>query len=356
MAKIKLQYVHEYVDRHGKPRRYFRKDGKRWPLPGAPGSDVFMAAYQACLAGGDPSPPDGGGAGGGGKTAKLEGSFGRLVTDFYASRMFRDDLKTSSRRVYRTVLEPLVAQHGHRAVSSMTPDAAARIIERIGSEKPAMANLTRAVLRKLMNFAVKSKMILANPVVGIEPYKTGEHHTWTDIELRQYEGHWKVGTRERLAYALLLYTAQRVGDAAAMTRSHIQDNEIYVVQEKTGAELWIPIHPELELALKACQTKGFALIGKADGTPFTTSGLGGFMARAIERAGLPERCVAHGLRKAMMRMMAEGNATVKQIAGVSGHKSLREIERYTKAADQRKLARAGMDKVGTQVANGKPQK
>jgi integrase len=141
-----------------------------------------------------------------------------------------------------------------------------------------------------------------------------------------------------------------------MTRSHIQDNEIYVVQEKTGAELWIPIHPELELALKACPTKGLALVGKADGTPFTTSGLGGFMARAIEKAGLPERCVPHGLRKAMMRMMAEGNATVKQIAGVSGHKSLREIERYTKAADQRKLARAGMDKVGTQVANGKPQK
>jgi integrase len=347
MAKIKLQYVHEYVDRQGAVRRYFRKDGKQTSLPGVPGSAEFMAAYQACLSS-QPVPTP--------VTQKLDGSFGRLVADFYASRMFRDDLKPSSRRIYRSVLEPLAAQHGHRAVSSMTPDAAARIIERIGSEKPAMANLTRAVLRKLMNFAVKSKMIVANPVVGIEPYKMGEHHTWTDIELRQYEGHWKVGTRERLAYALLLYTAQRVGDAAAMTRSHIQDNEIYVVQEKTGAELWIPIHPELELALKACPTKGLALVGKADGTPFTTSGLGGFMARAIEKAGLPERCVPHGLRKAMMRMMAEGNATVKQIAGVSGHKSLREIERYTKAADQRKLARAGMDKVGTQVANGKPQK
>jgi integrase len=347
VAKIKLKYVNEYVDRTGVLRRYFRKGRKKVALPGAPGSAEFMAAYQACLSS-QPVPPP--------VTHKPDGSFGRLVTDFYASKMFKSDLKASSQRTYRAVLEPLVAQHGHRAVSMMTTEAVARIIERIGAEKPAMANLTRAVLRKLMKFAAKSKMITANPVVGIEPYKTGEHHTWTDVELRQYEEYWKVGTRERLAYALLLYTAQRVGDIATRTRSHIQNNEIYVVQEKTGVELWIPIHPELQRSLKAYQTKGLALIGKADGTPLTNYGLSDLMARAIEKAGLPERCVAHGLRKAMMRMMAESDATAKQIAGVSGHTTLREIERYTKAADQRKLARAAMDKMSTEVTNGKPKK
>jgi hypothetical protein len=34
----KLAYVHSFKDRHGKVRRYFRKDGKRTPLPGKPGS------------------------------------------------------------------------------------------------------------------------------------------------------------------------------------------------------------------------------------------------------------------------------------------------------------------------------
>ena len=47
----------------------------------------------------------------------------------------------------------------------------------------------------------------------------------------------------------------------------------------------------------------------------------------------------------MMRILAESDATAKQIAGISGHKTLREIERYTKAADQRKLARAAISKV-----------
>jgi integrase len=54
-------------------------------------------------------------------------------------------------------------------------------------------------------------------MLGIDAFKVGEHHTWTDAELRQYEAKWRLGTRQRLAYALLLYTGQRVGDVAKMT-------------------------------------------------------------------------------------------------------------------------------------------
>jgi integrase len=336
MATIKLRYVHEYIDRTGKARSYFRRNGRRTALPGILGSAEFMAAYQACLDEPAASLP---------VQRKLEGSFGRLVTDFYASKPFTKDLKASSQRVYRSVLEQLVRDHANRGVSMMTQEAVERIVNRIGEDKPAMANLTRAVLRRLMKFAVKSKMIAANPVVDIAPFKVGEHHTWTDAELRQYERRWKIGTRERLAYALLLYTAQRVGDVVTRTRAHVQNGEIYVVQEKTGTELWIPIHPELELAMKAYPANGLALIGKTNGKPLTRYGLTALMSRAIDEAGLPGRCVSHGLRKAMLRILAENDVTVKQIAGISGHKSLREVERYTKAADQRKLARAAMEKL-----------
>jgi integrase len=69
------------------------------------------------------------------------------------------------------------------------------------------------------------------------------------------------------------------------------------------------------------------------------------MRSAIRAAELPPRCVSHGLRKAAMRRLAEEDATAKQIASISGHKTLKEVERYTKAADQKKLARAAMDKL-----------
>ena len=69
------------------------------------------------------------------------------------------------------------------------------------------------------------------------------------------------------------------------------------------------------------------------------------IAVAVRAAGLPRRCVAHGLRKAALRRSAEAGSTTKQIAAVSGHRSLSEIERYTARADQAGLAQAAIAKL-----------
>jgi integrase len=61
-------------------------------------------------------------------------------------------------------------------------------------------------------------------------------------------------------------------------------------------------------------------------------------------AGL-EGLSSHGLRKAACRRLAEAGATEKQIAAISGHKSLNEVARYTRAADQERLARDAMRKL-----------
>ena len=75
-----------------------------------------------------------------------------------------------------------------------------------------------------------------------------------------FETRWPLGTRQRLAYALLLHTGQRVGDVARMRRSDIVDGELHVIQEKTGAELYLPIVPDLDRAMKAYPANGLALI------------------------------------------------------------------------------------------------
>jgi integrase len=55
--------------------------------------------------------------------------------------------------------------------------------------------------------------------------------------------------------------------------------------------------------------------------------------------------VPHGLRKALMRRLAEHSASSKEIAAVSGHKTLGEVERYTRAADQKKLSASAIAKL-----------
>jgi len=81
------------------------------------------------------------------------------------------------------------------------------------------------------------------------------------------------------------------------------------------------------------------------GHPLARGALTDMMKRAAKAAGLPPNCVPHGLRKALMRRLAEGGSSSKEIAAVSGHKSLKEIERYTAAADQRVLSRSAMGRL-----------
>jgi integrase len=333
MTKLKLKYIDEYLDRQGTLRRYFRKGGKRLgPLPGDVGSEQFMSAYQAFLSGQQAAPIV--------TRSAAEGTFGRLITDYYGSREFRD-LKPNSRAGYKFALEPLVKLHGHRT-AQLDHRQATKLIHDLGATRPGMANFSKSILQKVYKFAIRTGLCDTNPFLGIERFKGGEHHTWNEGELKQFEDRWPLGTRERLAYSLLLYTAQRVGDVAKMRRQDITNGELHILQQKTGVELYLPVVPELELAMRACPTKGMALIGTETGAPYTRPGLSKFMRLAIAAAGLPGKCNSHGLRKAALRRLAEAGRTEKQIAAVSGHRTLKEIERYTKAADQRRMAKDAM--------------
>jgi integrase len=73
------------------------------------------------------------------------------------------------------------------------------------------------------------------------------------------------------------------------------------------------------------------------------------MADAIGAAGFPDRCVLHGLRKAAARRLAEAGCTEKEIAAVTGHTTLKEIARYTRAADQKRLAAGAVAKLSEQT-------
>lgn len=337
MTVIRIPYVKAYVDRTGAVRRYFRKPGcKSVVLPGVPGSHEFMAAYQAAL--GTPLVRP---------ARQGPGTVAALIVDYLRGPAFVN-LKPSSQATYRIVLDRFGMKHGHRLVRDMPRAKVAAYVHAIGAEHPGMANLTRAVLRRLLAQAVRLGYRNDNPVAEIDRYKIGTRHTWSEAELAAFERRWPLGTRERLAYALLLYTGQRGGDVVRMRRQDISGGAIAVVQEKTGTALSIPIHPELVAAMKGGPRKGMHLIGDPNGRPIGRPALTAFMKRAAEAAGLPPQCLAHGLRKAQMRRLAEGGASAKQIASISGHKTLREIERYTAAADQKRLSKAAMDKLRTE--------
>ena len=331
MTRIKLQYVHEYRDRHGKVRRYVRRPGsRRVTLPGLPGSPEFMQAYQDAISGPVVRPRE-----------PKAGTLAALAAEFFNSTEFAN-LKSSSQATYRLTLSPILERDGHRLVRDMPPDKARKIIQEIGAKRPAMANLTRAVLRRMFSFAVTIGQRRDNPFNAVPKYRIGTHHTWTDEQLGAYEKRWPLGTRQRLVFDVLLYSAQRVGDVVRMQRSDIRNGVITVVQQKTDAEVFVPLHPALARSIKAGPSKGVYLIGDKNGRPITRRTLSVLISVAAKAAGLPAECVAHGLRKAALRRLAEHGATSKEMQAISGHKTLAEIERYTQRADQRRLAQAAI--------------
>jgi len=339
---VKLpRYIHSYYDRHGQRRWYFRRRGfKKVRLRGLPGSEEFTLDYERALAG---QPLEIG-------SKKVRpGTIHAVALSYFNSFAFRT-VRPSSQKFYRSTIERFCRAtsgngmaYGDMPVAGMGREHVVRLML---ARKPSAANNLRKALRALMTHAVEINLRQDDPTAKVKPVRTnsGGIHSWTEAEIAQFEARHQVGTKARLALALLLGTGQRVSDVIRMGRQHIRDGFIHVRQQKTGAELDIEIPPELAAILADTPTNDMTFLMAQPGRPFTP---GYFSARFCERckeAGL-SHCSAHGLRKASARRMADAECSPHEIAAITGHKSLAEVQRYTQGYNQRRLASSAMAKL-----------
>ena len=274
-------------------------------------------------------------------------TFADLAMRYFNSPHFLG-LSPTSRGNYRRIVDHFVKEHGHRRVDQMRRAHIVAIMGKMADRPGAAITLLKRV-RTLINFAIELEWIETDPTKRVRSYKSKEFHSWTEDEIAQFEARWPIGTPQRLAFAILLYTGQRGSDARGMVCPDAA-GKVRVVQQKTGASLVIACHPNLLVALGAIPKRHLTMLTTAYGEPFSVKGFGQFMSAAISAAGLPTRCKAHGLRKAAARRLAELGCTPHQIMSVTGHKTLAEVERYTRAAEQERLNQEALAK---QLANSK---
>jgi integrase len=353
------KYVHGFIDRHGRPRFYFRRRGlKEVPLPGLPWSPTFMNAYEQALAGQAIEV----GAG-----RVKPGTMRALALSFFNSPSFHA-LRPTTRSTYRNIITRLCEQRdnndhpiGDKAAAGLQREHVVKLMA-ARAAKPDSANGLRKALRAMMRHAVEMGIRSDDPTRDVKAIrvKSDGYHSWTEGEIAQFENRHPIGTRARLALALLLFTGQRRGDVVRMGKQHLgvelvdgdQVAVIRVVQEKTGVQLAVPIHPALAAIIDDTPVD-LTFLTTAFGKPFTAAGFGNWFRDQCNTAGLPH-CSAHGLRKAAARRLAEAGATEHMIGSITGHTSLREIVRYTRAADQKRLAVAAMLKLKDGTSSGKP--
>jgi integrase len=359
MMRRPPKFVKAYIDRHGHARFYFRRTGfKRATLPGLPWSPQFMEAYQAAMSG---EPPK--------RTTIIapkakQGGFAALAASYFASTTFLA-LKPITKSRYNNAIERLCKSTDKNGTMIGTLGAATLRREHVvalmtaKAELPDRANLLRRVLRALMQHAIEIGMRDDDPTRDVKAIKRKNadgYHSVTDAEIAQFEARHPVGSKARLALALLLYTGQRRSDVVTMGRQHIdkRTGAIHVKQFKTGVELTIPVHQDLQAIIDATPSEHLTFLTTEFGKPFTAEVFGQWFRQRCTEADLPH-CSAHGLRKAAARLLAEAGCTANEIASITGHASLREVQRYTKAADQTRLAEAAMNKMRTSAVYPDPR-
>jgi integrase len=332
MARLALKYVHSYRDRHGRLRNYFKRGrGKGIPLPGLFGSDEFMTAYAAALNSASTQNMDIGE----GKTQP--GTIDALVVAYYRSAEW-NALKPTSQKGRKPYIERFREANGTRPVKTLRREHIEKMMALILNVYTRTHWLS--AVRPLLQFAVPT-LIPVNPTEGIKPPKlpkTPGHHSWLDEEIQQYRDFWNLGTQQRLVFEFALEATSRRCEVVRLGPQHVKDGRIKIARAKGSKDVDILLTPELKAAIDAMPATHLVYVVNRFGKPRSPNGLGDSFAEWATAAGLPKRCRLHGLKKGGMRRLAESDATAHQIMAVSGHKTLKEVQRYTDAADRKKLA------------------
>lgn len=351
--EIDLPYLSAEVNRHGRAVLYVRRAGRRIRMTVPPGTPEFAAAYAAAVEQlGRPRPaprrPE--------RKPFPPGTLGWLAARYFASDEFRG-LDARSQRTRRGVIEACLAEphsDGDPEMIGFCPlgYVTARKIKRLRDLKagrPGAANNRRKYLSALFGWALEHDppLMATNPARDVRRvgYASAGFHSWTVDEVKAFEARHPVGSRARLALALLLYLGVRRGDVVALGRQHLRDGWISFVPAKTrhlrrrAAEK--PVLPELAAVLAASPCGNLTFLVTAYGRPFSAAGFGAWFRARCDEAGLPG-CTAHGLRKAGAALAAEHGATVHQLMAIFDWSTPGQAKVYTDAADRRRLAAEAM--------------
>jgi len=333
MPRPRPPHLHREITRHGKTVWYVRRPGaKRVRLRAECGSEAFAAEYQAAIA--DAPAPKAG--------APSTRSLAWLVGQYRQSMAFAK-LAPATRRQRELVLSKMIATAGDEPFAMVTKKAVSTGLDR-RRETPFAAYTFLKTVRGLFRWAISADYLKTDPTFGVvtPDRSTDGHATWTEDEILQFERCWPIGTRERLALAILIYTGLRRGDAARLGRQHVKDGIIRIRTEKNGILVTLPMLPALDEIIAASPVGDMTFVATRAGRAMTKESFGNWFRDACGGAKVPGS--AHGLRKAAATRLANNGATVAQLEAIFGWTGGKMAALYTRDADRVKLAREGMGK------------
>lgn len=346
-------------DRHGKPRYYFRRKGqKKIRLRAEPGSQAFLDEFQAALNGPILPMPADACREGAARRDPPRGSLAWLFNEYERRAKSWKGLGETTQKRRRVVMDQIceeaasdadTSKIGLKPFASMRPRVVEVICQRC--QTPATQNARLKAFREAFKFAIREDWLTANPgrEVAYSGSSSGGYHTWTVEEVALYESRWPVGSTQRLALGMLMFTGARRSDAVVIGKQHCKTVDgvpgwqfrQFKGRDKSPVTTWIPILAELQFLIDVTPSRGMAYLETSFHKPFTAKGFGTQFKKWCRLAKL-DHCSAHGLRKAAATIAAERGATAHQLMAIFGWRSISQALVYTKAAEQKRMAAAAM--------------
>lgn len=237
-------------------------------------------------------------------------------------------------------------------VVAITPRLVQMFYASMREKYPAKAAATVRVLRLLLQHAIREDMIVNNPAArpGIS-VKAKKGMPWTTahvdafVEAADRLGHYSIGT----AVFINQWLGQRLGDIVSLRVDTYQDGKIIKRQNKTGAEVSLPVDmvpalkKRIELQLeknRQAEIPSLLLLPNDGGTAYSPGWFSHLFARIRAKAAaeIHEAAAAAGetigkdhplhdfdklifkdLRHTAVTRLAEAGAPTPMIASITGH-------------------------------------
>lgn len=364
-------YVTSFKDRHGKQRLRFRRKG--YPdgyFKSALGTEEFREEYHRF------NKPEAiaQAAREAAELRTIPGTVADLRRQYYAVPTRLGPTVTTQEKIRSVLDRGFFDGREDRPVRDIRFDHLEAIIEKrrvkfkneeTGRHEGGIeaARKLKKELVRLFAFAAKKEMVRESPMLHVGSVTAGPDerskgfHSWSEAEIAQYRAKHPLGSKARLAMELILWTDQRSIDSMHLGRQHIKEGRFQITQTKTNMTLTLAIAPQLLAAITAMphSAENMCFLVNDWQRPFSRKGFGNKFRDWCDQAGLPH-CSAHGLRKATLRRMAELEMSNKSMKSVSGHVKDDEIELYTKAANQERLARSAIQQLSDWETAPEPER
>ncbi|MDE0149339.1 MAG: tyrosine-type recombinase/integrase [Rhodospirillaceae bacterium] len=277
----------------------------------------------------------------------IPGTLSDIIARYSASPDFKR-LAPSTRRSYQAQLDLLDETAADTPIANIDARWLYEVRDAM-ADTPRSADMMLSVASILLNFAVARGYRQDNPARHVKKLRAStSYEPWPAVAIERF----RADANPRLVWAMeiALYTGQRQSDVLAMQWNHIADGMIEVAQQKTGERLQIPIHPDLAVVLESIPRVGMRIVHRRDGRAYTPSGFRANLRKEMKRLGL-QGLQFHGLRHTAGQLLAEAECSDREIMAILGHRTASMVTRYTRRADQKRLAKSAIVKLkpGTKV-------